>query len=545
MVLEKLTAALQRRMLMIRWRSALADTTQVLLRGCRCIEIDVWNSDDVTPTTVPKSDRADHQRGLSGFSVKTGISGNSIPYAADALHATVGNIMGEKSTTPSRSRSSTRSKVVDNDEDISPRTSTLFNAETKDSADKLDASNKLERPRSRTQMPKGEPIVTHGWTPIAPCGFREVCKAIAETAFDGNDLPIIISLEVHADDEQQAVMVRIMKEEWGEMLVDAQFDDCDPKFRLPKLENLRRKILVKVKRAPAKMIDLCHGNTVNIPIGSSALEDTSDSEDDDEKPPPPPKKADSEPLSNGTGTTNTQSTKPEIKTPAFPICETLSNLAIYTRSEKFRGFNTPEAKRPPHIFSISEAKLMKLNEEHHSDMFKHNKSFFVRAYPANWRINSSNPDPSLLWRKGVQMVAMNWQRLDKGMMLNEGMFADEQGYVLKPPGYLSSNKSAETQHEAVTAHTLDLTITVFAGWNIPVQPDSSDSSRGGNDLNPQVSVELHVEKVEDHKTDAQMQAETHQRETNVGRTDRPEFDPRRSKLHFKVPKIVPELGFAR
>lgn len=516
---------------------------QVLRKGCRCIEIDVWNGDAFTPTTVSKADRAGHQRGNSALSAISGISGNSIPYIADTFHNTVDSFMGDKSTTPSRSRSSTRSRVVDKDEDISPRTSTLFNADTKDSSDKLDAGLKLERPRSRSQIPKGEPIVTHGWTWIPPCGFREVCVAIAESAFVDNELPVIISLEVHADDEQQEIMVKIMKEEWGDMLLDEHIGDCHPRFRLPKLADLRRKILVKVKKAPAKMIDLRHGNTVNIPIDSAVVDETSDSEDDEK--PPRPKKADSDPLPEGTGTTNTTSTKPEIKAPAFPICETLSNLAVYTRSEKFRGFDTPEAKRPPHIFSISEDKIIELNKDHHSTMFKHNKGFFVRAYPSLWRIDSSNPDPSLFWRKGVQMVAMNWQCLDEGMMLNEGMFADESGYVLKPPGYLSSNKAAETQHEAMTGITLDLTVTILAGFKLPVQPDSNGDTRGDKDLRPQVKVELHVEQVEDSKRDAQMQPETYKKKTQAAKTDHPEFDTRGSSLRFKIPKVVPELSFIR
>ena len=29
---------------------------------------------------------------------------------------------------------------------------------------------------------------------------------------------------------------------------------------------------------------------------------------------------------------------------------------------------------------------------------------------------------SVLWRKGVQMIALKWQKCDQGMMLNEGMF---------------------------------------------------------------------------------------------------------------------------
>src|SRR2546423_8065853 len=51
------------------------------------------------------------------------------------------------------------------------------------------------------------------------------------------------------------------------------------------------------------------------------------------------------------------------------------------------------------------------------------------------RENSSNFDPCFFWRQGIQMVVLNWQRLDKAKMLNEGMFTGEEGWVLKPKWY--------------------------------------------------------------------------------------------------------------
>jgi hypothetical protein len=58
----------------------------------------------------------------------------------------------------------------------------------------------------------------------------------------------------------------------------------------------------------------------------------------------------------------------------------------------------------------------------------------MRTYPSGLRVNSSNLDPTVFWRKGIQIVALNWQNWDEGMMLNEAMFAGTSGYVLKPEG---------------------------------------------------------------------------------------------------------------
>lgn len=268
----------------------------------------------------------------------------------------------------------------------------------------LDVSSAM-RPRSRQVAARGEPLVTHGWTLTTACGFRDVCEAVRDAAFVDNHLPIIISLEVHADQDQQRVMVDIMRQTWGSMLVDVPLEGCDPRFRLPTLEDLRDKILVKVKRAPAIMTGTTGSSS--LPLPSRLNLDDSDSDCDDQ-----PRVTHSL-----TAPDPTSHLPPQQANAKVPICQELAELAVYTRSERFDGsFKTPPAKRPPHIFSISENRILDLHLKQESDLFTHNKSFFMRAFPAGRRIDSSNPDPSLFWRKGVQMVAMNWQYMDEGMV---------------------------------------------------------------------------------------------------------------------------------
>ncbi|KAM0561206.1 hypothetical protein ACHAPJ_003710 [Fusarium lateritium] len=495
----------------------------VLLRGCRCIEIDVWNGDAVIPTSRDKSPKSDHKRGLSG---------ESFPNVATTVIEKVEGYLGDKISNRPRSTSLGSRK----DTDSSPRSSeNQVPLETRESADRLDVVQPLS-PRTRQTFPKNEPIVTHGWTLTAPCGFREVCKAVAESAFVENDLPIIVSLEVHADEDQQEVMVKIMKEEWGEMLVDKPFDDCGPRLQLPKLGELRRRILIKVKRAPAKIV--VPPSTMALPAIYANDEDASGSEDER------PSQAGGVSLSGANSTFPSQSKSSNSK---VNICENLGKLAIYTRSQHYKGLATKEAKIPAHIFSISENRILELHQKQHRDMFTHNKGYFMRAFPAGRRFDSSNPDPSLFWRGGVQMVAMNWQYLDEGMMLNEGMFADEKGWVLKPEGYQSSNKSAETQSEATPGRTMNLKITVFAGQHIPIKAgDTADSGRSASDLRPLIKAELHVDKPVDVERDGHVQEHKYKDKTDVGKTDHPDFGPNGSLLQFlNIPKVVEELSFVR
>ncbi|KAF4997423.1 hypothetical protein FDECE_12083 [Fusarium decemcellulare] len=498
----------------------------VLRRGCRCIEIDVWNGDTIVPTSRSKSPKLDHRRGLSG---------ESFPNAATTVMDTFEDYLGNRSGNRSRSASASSRR----DTEPSPRSSSLhLPLETRESGDRLDISKPV-RPRARPSFPKDEPIVTHGWTLTAPCGFREVCKAIAEAAFVDNDLPIIVSLEVHADPDQQEIMVSIMKEEWGEMLVDQAFEGCDPRFRLPRLGELRNKILVKVKKAPAKIV--VPPSTMDLPVICANDEDASDSEDER------PSQVSSAPLMGASLTTTNSTVPSQSKSSKVPICETLGNLAIYTRSQHFKSLATKEAKNPPHIFSISENRILELHQKQHRDMFTHNKGYFMRAFPAGRRIDSSNPDPSLFWRGGVQMVAMNWQYLDEGMMLNEGMFADERGWVLKPDGYQSSNKTAETQSEATPGRTMSLRVTVFAGQHIPVQAaDAANNGRSASTLRPLIKAELHVDKPDDIGRAGQTQECKYKDKTATGRTHHPDFGLSGSLLEFlNIPNVVEELSFIR
>ncbi|KAI8721611.1 Phosphoinositide phospholipase C [Fusarium sp. LHS14.1] len=396
---------------------------EILLQGCRYVEIDVWNGDSLTPDAQDSS--RNHQSDTSTSSVR----------------------------------------------------------------------------RKRKEQPPvelGEPIVTHGWDLTAPCGFRDVCAVIGTSAFVNNDLPIIVSLGVHADTEQQETMVRIMKEEWGELLLDEPLEGCDPRFRLPTLGDLRRKILVKAKKSPTLL---------------------SDSENSMRFLRPP---------------------SPEVKPSRIDICQALSNLAIYTHSEAFYGLDTPAAKRPSHVFSLSEGKLLELNEEDEAGLFRHNKHYFMRCFPSGRRIDSSNPDPSLFWRMGVQMVALSWHSLDEGMMLHHGMFANEDGWVLKPPDYRSTDKTVDTQPDAVRTGFRDIVITVLSGFDIPDAADDEEYHirRDKSFLRPQVKVEIHFAQDKSDETVYTVKTET-------GTTKDPKFGAGGSRASFRTKWTLPQLTFVR
>lgn len=361
-----------------------------------------------------------------------------------------------------------------------------------------------------------------------PVGFREVCKAVRNSAFScGNHLPIIVSLEVHAHFEQQEVMVKIMKEEWAGCLLDEPLHGCNPLERQPRLEELLDKILVKVKRAASKptvSVPKVPPSTLRVPTLAVPAEYSDEpSPSDDER-------------GERTGTKRT------------PICESLAALAIYTHSEHFTAFSAPSARAHGHIFSIVEGKIRELHEKTPDQLFEHNRRYMMRAYPHPiTRISSHNPDPSLFWRAGVQMVALNWQddKYDK-MALHDAMFTeDTQGWVLKPPGY----RSTEDENDGPQGRTLTLKITIYAGLYIPLpkaQTGEDVAAAGAvtgdgaanKHFKPSVQVDLAVPHT---KATGKLT-----QKTTAGTTVHPDWGPRGCALEFVgVPNVVEELSFVR
>jgi hypothetical protein len=332
--------------------------------------------------------------------------------------------------------------------------------------------------------------------------------------------------------EQQEVMVDIMKEEWDGILLDRPTDECAPQQRQPRLEEILNKILIKVKR-PAAKASLPTGTSLSLYAGA-ADDDLSGSEDERE------------------GAAKKRS--------KVPICESLSALSIYTHSEHFKAFELPAARTFSHIFSISETKILELHTTKQREMFSHNRNFFMRAFPNGIRVDSSNLDPSLFWRKGVQMVAMNWQNWDEGMVLNEAMFADSEGWILKPHGYRSGDKGSTTQADALAHRTLDLAITFYAGQHIPL-PEARQkgdaagvavgAGSGNKRFRPYVKVDLIVEKPEERagkpiEGGARAREGQYKMKTETAETDHPDWGKNGDCLNFSgVKMVVEELSFVR
>ncbi|KAF1346901.1 PLC-like phosphodiesterase [Delphinella strobiligena] len=432
----------------------------VLERGCRSVEIDVWDPDSDLDSS--DSDEEDEDTGTFGMGK-----------LKRKLKKEVGLLKSH----------------VETSSDLSPP-----------------KKDETTSPQAKLRPLKCEPRVLHGHTATRDVPFRTVCETIRQHAFQTSEYPLILSLEVHTSPPQQLIMVEIMKEVFGSYLgdLDVEVNDDTP---LPILEDLRQRILIKVKYSARK-----RASKVKSTSKSSGAEIEGESSEEEQ----------AEALQKG------------------KIIPELGSMGTYTRSYHFKSLEQPEAKLPLHVFSLSESKLIDTYKQDASALFRHNKKYLMRAYPKSMRINSTNLDPAPFWRQGVQMVALNWQYINAATMLNQAMFEATGGWVLKPEGYRSQHPSYHRE-EAMNRGTLDLAIEIFAGQNI---------GPSGKRLRLYVRCELHIEDSEEDENSGLLEAgqskegQIKARTENASGDNNPNF--KRQVLRFrKVPDVAEELTFIR
>ncbi|OQE18865.1 hypothetical protein PENFLA_c020G10999 [Penicillium flavigenum] len=448
--------------------------TSVLLRGCRSVEIDVWDGelDSDSETSSSSSD-------------------------SETEEGSVGSKLKEKKAKKSGQEKSAEGQKKSFSSKLEAK---LGGVLRRKSAKSPQQPSGEETATSHMPVPV-EPRVLHGHTLTKGTTFREICHAIRDSAFVASDLPLVISLEVHASLEQQQMMVDIMLDVWKGFLVE----DSPDEGKLPSLADLKRKILIKSKCVPF-----------------SGEEEKPEGED------LTPQKSDDK--------SGQQAPKPS------KILDALAKLAVYTRAYKFSHFDQPEAKVPLHVFSLSEKAAREAHANQRDALFEHNRTSLMRIYPYAFRVNSSNLDPTFYWRRGAQLVALNWQNTDKGMMLNHGMFVGSHGWRLKPPGYRSSNSPTEV----IERRNLTLSIEIYAAQDLSLPP-GDHSERG---FKPYVNCQLHVEEPgsdvsldqDDGSSDAEKSSYRRCTKSSSGR--HPDF--KGQKLEFPtVTGIIEELSFLR
>ncbi|KAG0645242.1 Phospholipase C-1 [Hyphodiscus hymeniophilus] len=438
----------------------------------------------------------------------------------------------------------------------------------------------------------GKPVVMHGRTLTSQVSFADVMSTISKYAFVKSQYPLWISLEVHCNPQQQAIMAQIIKDTCGSKLVTQPIDPSTE--QLPSPSDLLNRILIKVKTPrsfeDAMSMEQLSGRSRGSSLSSPYLRPTQPDNSTVSAGllPPSPyvrsnrllisrthfKNSGSELDSLSSSTSDSEGltevdpkskdTKGKSKT--SNIIKVLGELGVYSAGLKFHGFDTPESKAYNHIFSFMENTFDKNSrtQEDRRAMARHNMRYMMRVYPNGWRVASTNFDPLKYWRRGVQMVALNWQTYDLGMQINDAMFAagtDQSGYVLKPKELTEIKMIPTVPEEAGEGHikrerkNVNFSIDVISAQQL-MRPKGLAANRT---VDPYVEVEVYHadDKEKDSKgvvgeggLDASSKdglsglGAPHRRRTHIVQENgfNPVFD---KKFNFDLTTKYPDLVFVR
>lgn len=282
-----------------------------------------------------------------------------------------------------------------------------------------------------------EPMVYHHYTPTSEIFLHDVLCAVRTSAFDVSPYPVVLSLEMHTNEKQTEMVVALLLKCLGAALLRPEEILPDGSNYTP--EALKGRILIKWKRSANEPVeeDPHHPNgrnnakpfaTTSAAHPQEGLETQSTISIDYHQP-----KSATEASTDAAARLN------EAKCGAAAKLRALVTVGGVHATFPLPAISAPaeRLKRMMSIESISEAKLLKRCSATPMEAVQMYCSMMGRGYPSGSRMmDSSNADPVVGWRHGVQMMAMNYQTWDEAMFIHEGFFRvnGRSGYILKPEG---------------------------------------------------------------------------------------------------------------
>nr|XP_038032971.1 1-phosphatidylinositol 4,5-bisphosphate phosphodiesterase beta-4 isoform X9 [Anas platyrhynchos] len=119
-----------------------------------------------------------------------------------------------------------------------------------------------------------------------------------------------------------------------------------------------------------------------------------------------------------------------------PYLSTMVNYAQPVKFQGFdvAEGNIKERNIHHNMSSFNESVGLGYLKTHAIEFVNYNKRQMSRIYPKGGRVDSSNYMPQIFWNAGCQMVSLNYQTPDLAMQLNQGKFEynGSCGYLLKP-----------------------------------------------------------------------------------------------------------------
>ncbi|XP_072218426.1 1-phosphatidylinositol 4,5-bisphosphate phosphodiesterase beta-4-like isoform X1 [Leuresthes tenuis] len=146
----------------------------------------------------------------------------------------------------------------------------------------------------------------------------------------------------------------------------------------------------------------------------------------------------------------------------------LSAMVNYAQPVKFQSFDVAEERNIHYnMSSFNESVGLGYLKTNAIEFVNYNKRQMSRIYPKGGRVDSSNYMPQIFWNAGCQMVSLNFQTPDLAMQLNQGKFEynGSCGYLQKPDFMRRSDRMfdpfSETPVDGVIA--AHCSVQVFSG----------------------------------------------------------------------------------
>lgn len=298
----------------------------------------------------------------------------------------------------------------------------------------------------------GRPAVTHGHTMTSYESFEKILVVIKEHSFShGFKYPVILSLENHLGHKQQLIAATLMQEVLGELLYTPAEHGTDEDV-LPSPHALQGRIVIKAKTGKSVLRSGASYSQMGISPELAGFDDY-DTDEDQQRPEDKVVRQES---------VEEKETVPKI----VPQIAELVFMAGGNRKAlmalwKINKSGVQEFQASS-CASINEKKVAEVLQNDWCDPIReYNSHAFTRVYPKGSRVDSSNYTPTLAHYLGCQIVALNWQRNDSGLAINQARFLANNGC-----GYILAD-SVKGPALPATLH-----VQLISGYLLPKAKDS-------------------------------------------------------------------------
>jgi len=312
---------------------------------------------------------------------------------------------------------------------------------------------------------KDEVEVLHGRTWTSPVELNKCLDAIKEHAFVASPYPVILTLEDHLTPDLQAKVAKMLKQTFGDMLY---ISESESMAEFPSPDDLKGKVIISTK--PPK-------EYLQTKSGKEEAEDRAEEEG-----------VWGEEISDGKATARQMSEQGSGKYGAEeaeeePLdgeaekkarqqgADSEYNRLIAIQLTRRKHDMDQDLKVDPDKvtrLSLGEKAYGKAIVSHGAHIIRFTQRNLLRIFPRSTRITSSNYNPLMGWRYGVQMVAANMQGHGRKLWLTQGMFRANGGcgYVKKPDILMNSDpgKLFDPRADLPVKTRLKVTVYMGDGW---------------------------------------------------------------------------------